>query len=621
MNRADTPVPGTAAPAEPPAPPRLLVVAVVAVALLHVACFAWYVPNNDFIRDLVHAGALAHGEALPLRGPTLNEAFDLGPLWFWLLALPLALGAGFAGTGVFVGVLSTLKLVFGWRLGTRLGGPWLALAVAALLLAPGWDLMHKLQLTHTVVLETLLLAAWLPLLTLWRGGGGRQWALFGGVAGLAGQAHPVAMLLALPAAVVLWRRRTRWRGDIGWLASGLVLALLPLAPMLVAEWREGWPMLASIETRWTAPPDRPPTTPPQLGWAVTGGVWTLLRALLPAGYAAVAGCALLVCVGIAAAGLPTLRGAPRLRRVAIPALLLAIVAIVLVALLRERTPSYMAVVLSPPLLFVLAAPLAALAARGRGGLFAATFGLLAALVAGAAGSFGWIAATTSGHLVLPLQAIGDVRHVDRPGTALAGTPLHALDAIAAAQCDAGVLRVHGELAALVDYYHALMFRLPCPGLDLALMGDDAGARHWAAMTPHALHVLGFAEAGWADAAALQPRRVIAPASGVRVAEVYDHAFPAVAPGAEVERVLAFDAAGDEAVAVYSPLFLSDAAHGTAASCDGEPVAPAVRTNAGALFLPPGGRGCRWEVRAWSRVPDQLDVITLGTYPVKRDVHR
>lgn len=262
-------------------PPRWLLAALAVAALLHVAAFAGFVPGNDWTRDLVAAFAIADGEGFPSRGPVINASAHLGPVWYWLLALPLALGAGFTGTVLFVGALATLKVPLAWRLGARLGGPWLALGFAALMLLPGWDLVRSLQLTHTVMLEALLLAAWLPLLTLWRDGHARQWAVFGLLGGLAVHAHPVALALFAPAAAVAWRRRWHWRGDAAWIGAGLVVALLPLLPMLFAEAREGWPGLQALREAADSAAPAEHTTLLQLLAALTAGAWNVLHAWLP----------------------------------------------------------------------------------------------------------------------------------------------------------------------------------------------------------------------------------------------------------------------------------------------------------------------------------------------------
>lgn len=110
--------------ADPP-PSRPLVALLVLTALLRVVSFAAFVPGNDWTRDLVAAFAIADGAGMTARGAPR--------------------------------------------------GPWPALGFAALMLLPGWDLLHSVQLTHAVLLETLMLASWLA---LWRDGDARHWSAF-----------------------------------------------------------------------------------------------------------------------------------------------------------------------------------------------------------------------------------------------------------------------------------------------------------------------------------------------------------------------------------------------------------------------------------------------------------
>ena len=239
------PLPPSAAPTFP-AGTRAATIALGMVVLLQLAAFAWYSPGNDWARDLFMAARIADGGAWPARGPVIGGLFHTGPLWYFVVALPVALGAGFAATTLFVGALATAKIPLAARLGWRLGGARLALPFAALVAVPGWGVYESLQLTHTALLQMLAIAAMLPMLTLWRGGPAWHWLAFGALAGLAVQAHPVAGVLAVPALAVAWRRRARLVGDGPALVAGVAIAWLPTLPMLLAEAREGWPALATI---------------------------------------------------------------------------------------------------------------------------------------------------------------------------------------------------------------------------------------------------------------------------------------------------------------------------------------------------------------------------------------
>ena len=94
------PLPPSAAPTSP-AGTRAATIALGMVVLLQLVAFAWYSPGNDWARDLFMAARIADGGAWPARGPVIGGLFHTGPLWYFVVALPVALGAGFAATTLF----------------------------------------------------------------------------------------------------------------------------------------------------------------------------------------------------------------------------------------------------------------------------------------------------------------------------------------------------------------------------------------------------------------------------------------------------------------------------------------------------------------------------------------
>ena len=88
-----------------PAPAGL--VALLALAsFAYAASFGWTFASHDFIRDLLAAGDIAHGDALPLRGPVINGMVHVGPQWFYVLAVPLLAGGGLLAATLWAGVLA-----------------------------------------------------------------------------------------------------------------------------------------------------------------------------------------------------------------------------------------------------------------------------------------------------------------------------------------------------------------------------------------------------------------------------------------------------------------------------------------------------------------------------------
>lgn len=593
---------------------RLFVLLLVGVALLQVAMYGWAACGSDWARDLAATPDLLAGDPLPLRGPLLADTAHLGPVWFWLLAIPVALGLGFLGTTLFVAALATLKVLLAWRVGARLGGQPLAMAFAATMLLPGWGLLYTFSLTHTVMLETLVLASALPLINLWQGGKPGQWAWFGLWAGLAMHAHPVALLLAAPALAVAVRRRAGWRADLPAVCVGLLLSVLPLLPVLVAEVRDGFPdttALVHAEGR-------------ERTMSHAAGVWGLLKAmtlgsvtpvrevvpaplqpLLLAGYAA-----LLFAAGIGVATLWRDRGRRRAWLLSLAGVLL--VATWLVAV-RAVSPFYMAMLLWPPLMLALAWPLAALAEARFVARPLQALGLGSVLGLGALAAAGEITTMRDGHAELSLGWVADVRTPSPPKVSIALLPAWSFDALARRYCDAGTLHVHGELAAVVDFFQGRPFRWSCPDTKVQLGGRDAaeGARHWVGMTPSTLRRLGLPD-DWPTALALAPVQVIAPVEAVPLQTEARYPFRHFSAAPPLEQRFDFTAGHDEAVAVHAPLFIFDSAAVLSAICNGREVAATQTGNTGALFLPPADADgdLAWTVVVRTRERHQVDIVTL-----------
>lgn len=596
---------------------RVLAILLVLVAVLQVASFAWAVPSNDYARDLLVAAQIADGEALPLQGPIINATVHLGPAWHYLLAIPVGLGLGFVGTTVFVGALSTLKIAVAWRFGGLLGGRALAIAFAALMLVPGWGLMHLLQLTHTVVLETMVIACLIPLLRLWRGEPGRAWVWFGLLWGLAVHAHPVSLLLGVPALAVWFRHRANWRGDLAWIVIGAMLALAPAVPALVAVWLSG-------------------ASGPDVSGMVggSGGVFPLLpmlamlQGLIVGGVAVVQAVAVprldgVILVLFALLALVSVSGVPALWRngglraaggVVLGSIFIGALWLVL---LRQNVSFYMAALVWPLVVLACALPLAAVVASPRAGKARFLAGVFIALALGAIGSGAMIAQSQNGHAELPLSGFQDIGAKTQPLTPLALMPTWAFEKRARISCGLDTLLVHGELAALVDFYQGMPFSWTCgAGLRVRLMGADGseGTAHWAGTTPHTLHLLGLHDAGWRQALVFAPARVIHPAESMALAPGDQYPHRDVGKAAPEPHDFRFEAQSDEAVAVYAPLFAFDASQVVEARANGAPVAPASVTNSGALYLPPAQATgpVEWTVATVGREPQQIDIVTLRT---------
>jgi hypothetical protein len=584
--------------------------ALLALMALHVAPYPFSTVILDTARDLVAAQRLLDAGEWPLRGPVINAMAYLGPAWFYLVAALLALARSVAGTLLLVGVLASLKFPLAYVLGARWRGPRYGLLFALALALPGWNLAQQVLVTHWNLVEAAVIAAALPLLALARGGTPRHWLAYGLLQSLALHAHPATIVLALALPFVARRRRSFWRTDLGSVAGGIALALLPFVPMLVAEARDGWPALAAIAQYAQQPPAG-------LGWGAyldgaTRGGFELFtdalasRGLVPWLHALYALLALAI-----GAGLVRAARAGEARRVALATLALFAL-LVAVRMLRPLTPFYMLLAWLPALAAWIALALDALARGGRGGRWLAAGACAALALLALAAPASLLRRASQGTLPLPLAALGDVAQPRQPAR-VALLPARQLDLVGKALCAEPGTVLHGHLAVLVDSALSLGSRLRCG--DAGDPGIGGGARiagpHRLGLVPQALRAAGVAGAGWDEARTLAPKRVLAAAGTQSVPD--GSRYPFRERGAGTPSVFAIEFAIDatERVVVANAFTVYDGARIVGARADGRPATTLHATNDVAVFACDGCSGkVDWLVEVETGFPDRLDIVTF-----------
>ncbi len=220
----------------------LLVGVPVVVWLVRALGDGWY-PYGDRAVIAVRSFEV-FGSASPLVGQysTLSEVaqrslFSLGPLLYWLLAVPVRLGT--AWMPVVMAVVNLVCVVGVVVLARRRGGVVLGFGVAF-----GMVLMLRslpVVATHDVWNPYVaLLPFWLLLWLAWAAGGGETWALpwVVGVASFLVQAHltyALPALAAVAAAVAGWWPRRVTARRRGWWALGVfgVCWLFPLLDIVL----------------------------------------------------------------------------------------------------------------------------------------------------------------------------------------------------------------------------------------------------------------------------------------------------------------------------------------------------------------------------------------------------
>jgi hypothetical protein len=429
----------------------------------------------DSGRDLASAMAIVQGESWPRYGPELNATWHLGPIWYYLLALPLAAAQSVAGTALLVSALAASKLWFAYRIGAELGGRSAGIACAALIALPGWSSMGQMVVGHTNVVEAATVATlWLSVRALRRDAAVDVLlaALF---AALAIHAHPTASvvlpLLGFATVRVALRRRSGWLP----LAAGLVFAL-PFLPALLAEAAAGWPQLGASQT-YTQHSDLLARMRawPELLWGMSIGQaeWTRDYVLTGTWTGQVWYAAYLF--GLLVAALGVLRALARpgdpLRWV----LPYTLGSLLLIGLLRDSAPAWMFFALAPMSALLGALGLCALLPPARAPALAGALVLLA-LVANIAVLERRLFIAESGLAPQTRLTVGDIRRHD-PGVAGFWLPAWGHDAIVRRLCPGPPTALHGELATAVHFGQGVAAELGCPQAPMLQLAGRAAERH------------------------------------------------------------------------------------------------------------------------------------------------
>jgi hypothetical protein len=218
--------------------------------IVYVASFAWSVAVPDTARDAFIAHGIRHGELLPLEGPVLGvpSAIHFGPLWYYLVSLPLWVSDSWIAFVLFQGMFCGLKFPLAWHCGRRIGGAAFGLAWAAVLALPGWATMEPVIPFNASAAEAAVLlavAAWLRA----RDHPGAMGAMFllGLTSGIALHAHPTTAPIALLGAEAIyraWRSHRRIAAGVAAYVAGCTVLFLPY---VLSQALNGWPDLSSAQ--------------------------------------------------------------------------------------------------------------------------------------------------------------------------------------------------------------------------------------------------------------------------------------------------------------------------------------------------------------------------------------
>jgi hypothetical protein len=226
------------------AQPRLDRMLVIGLFLAYVLAAAHTTIATDTARDLIAAWDIVQGTQFPLRGPELYTTWTLGPIWYYLLALPLALTHSAAAAVLLVAVLAAMKFPLAYWLGAEFGGRALARLSMIALAVPGWWMFEWLVTSHTNLAVPCLLGYAIYLLRWARNGSMPAVMVAAGLFSLSVHAHPTSLFWIWLWVPALWSRFGARHTRLSLhLSAALLMFLLPFAPMIFDEAQTGWPML------------------------------------------------------------------------------------------------------------------------------------------------------------------------------------------------------------------------------------------------------------------------------------------------------------------------------------------------------------------------------------------
>lgn len=516
---------------------------------------------NDYWRDMYWASAIAHGERFPLAGPQIYQLFELGPWWYYLLALPMALTGSVALTTGFAQALAAAKYFLAWRLGARIADERFGFLCAISLAIAGWAMLPLMFPSHTGLVETTLLLLAMVVWRSWRGFSAWNAVLFGLACAACLHAHPTTLsYVGLAGVVLLWRHRSR--AAIGWMALSVAILVLTLLP----PWFESAVMPAgamkSVPTylggEIAVQPIR--RIPELLRSLVVGGAWWGFLLMTPwkADVASLAWWVYCSCLVVVAMGLWRLRRSdPRLFRTALVAAAVLVLQIVFVVLLRPITPMWMVASCLLPLGLMVALGWYGWLVDASLSIRIAVAAVMAIYVSLCLAPFSIDLRDLRAVRVMPgVNPFLDViEYSDRyVNVAVPFYSVRRLDRLAKSLCEPSIL--HARLAAVVESSLAVPLRNGCGGWPEHRYGGVEGVGpHLAGLLPHAAIASGIAPSRVVAHMALYENvKAIAPPVGGRSAPLKRlQIHPESGLGPPEPLAFDFDAQGGDVVVVTNRL--------------------------------------------------------------------
>jgi hypothetical protein len=210
---------------------RLRVGMLALIMISYIATSAMSVAIPDTTRDIYAAYEISRGRWLPLEGPVFGGAIHLGPIWYYLLAIPFVFVHSWLALTIFVSAMAALKFVFAYLCGAQLVDRDFALIWVSCLAFPEWTTLEQITLFTPNITEATVLAVLFFNISLWRRPSLVIAFVLGLACALAVHSHPttaVALPLSL-ASVLLASSRPVRLTNASFFLGGLALLFVPYA--------------------------------------------------------------------------------------------------------------------------------------------------------------------------------------------------------------------------------------------------------------------------------------------------------------------------------------------------------------------------------------------------------
>jgi hypothetical protein len=600
-----------------PASQRTRIVAVATVVALmstYIASSAFSAAIQDTARDVFYAYSIRHGLWYPLEGPVLGGAVHLGPVWFYVLSLPLWVHDSWLSVALFAAFLGSLKFPLAVMAGRRLLDLRFGILWACMLALPGWNSLEQLIFFNPNPAAAVVTGSWL----LWmhareRPTAARAFAL-GFTLALALHIHPTtapALLLGL----FLVREAPR---SVRVRIAGVLVAgfALPFLPYVIHEAANGFPD-ATTAARYVGTQvsvANALSAPWLLVAYVIGGPQALIGYLWKPG--ASAGLALACILVLPLAWLcwhcwpPPREETAILRRVArFLAIGLALFAL-WSACLRPTTPAYFTYVLAPFVAGLLALALWDLTRRPVVALCV----IFASVFIAAAVGVRMASIVASGEGVLSSRIL-DVKQV-RPTAIYADTWFPAAGHASLSRFLCRLPRgasLHGELAYIEDRSVGMDLLFGCADASRSvLVGDGKANGNAFGMSREFWRLADASPRCWSGSLGLaEPLVVASRGSGIPLPDGRRY-FPRDRTTAPMgEHIVELDAPSGAAVVISNSFLGYEGLADVTARADGMSVVPVARNDLAWLFrATSASRSVHWRLSFKSTKLESVDIVAV-----------